>query len=79
MSEYFIKSSCDETSICVLSGVLTGETSARAPDWRTGNYCPYTMLVFQENQGPWQMNHECVAHIWLTASESYVVFIPSED
>jgi hypothetical protein len=34
------------------------------------------MLVFQENQGTWQMNHECGAHIWLIASEEYVVFIP---
>ncbi len=33
------------------------------------------MLFFQENQGLWQMNHVCVAHIWLTASEEYIVFI----
>jgi hypothetical protein len=38
--------------ICVLSGVLACETSARAPDRRTENCCLHTMLVFQENQGP---------------------------
>ncbi len=62
-----------------LSGVLAGETSARAPDRRTGHYSSHTMPVFQENQGPWQMNHECVAHIWLTSSEEFVVFTPSKD
>jgi hypothetical protein len=72
------KSLCDETFICVQSRVLAGETFARAPDGRIGNYRPYIILVFQENQGHWQMNHECVAHIWLTANEEYVVFIPCE-
>ncbi len=31
--------------------------------------------VVLSNQGPWQMIHECVAHIWLTASVKYVVFV----
>jgi hypothetical protein len=43
------------------------ETSARAPDGRTGNCCSRAMLVFQENEGPWQMIHVCVSHIRLTA------------
>ncbi len=43
------------------------------------NYRLHTVLVFQEDQGPWQMNHKCVEHMWLTGSEEYVVFIPSED
>jgi hypothetical protein len=33
----------------------------------------------EKNQRPWQMNHVCVAHIWLTDSEEYVVFIPREN
>jgi hypothetical protein len=35
MSKHFIHSLCKEISVCVQSGVLTGETSARAPDRRT--------------------------------------------
>jgi hypothetical protein len=35
----------------------------------TENYCSNIMLVCQENQGPWQMNHQCLANIWLTAIE----------
>jgi hypothetical protein len=53
-----------------LIGPLTAENR--------GNCCLHTMLACQENQGPWQMNHGCVAHIWLTASEEYEVFIASE-
>jgi hypothetical protein len=64
----------------VLSEVLAAETSARAPDGRTGNYRSHTMLVFfPKNQGLWQMNYESVAHISLLASEEYVDFIPTED
>jgi hypothetical protein len=58
---------------------LGDEISAMAPDRRTGDYRSHTKLVVQENQGPQQMNHEYVAHIWLTASEEYAVFMPSED
>ncbi len=50
-------------------GVLAGEMSSGPLMGGTGNYCSHIMLVFEENQGPWGMNHECVAHIWLTASE----------
>jgi hypothetical protein len=59
----------------VLSGVLAGEASARAPDRRTGNYHSHIVLVCQENQRALAVNHESVAHICLTASEEYVVFI----
>jgi hypothetical protein len=47
------KSLSNEKSTSVLSGVLAGKTSARAPDGRIENYRSHTMLVFQENQGPW--------------------------
>ncbi len=52
-----IKSLCDEISLCVPSG----------------SYHSQTMLVCQENQGPWQMNLECVEQIWLTACKEYVL------
>jgi hypothetical protein len=79
MSEHFRKSLCYETSICDLSGVLAGETSARAPDGRAENYHSHTMLFSKKIKGLAD-DIECVAHIWLTASEEYVVFIPpSED
>ncbi len=54
-SEHFRKSLCDETSICNLSGVLAGETSARAPDGTQQFTVHNTILVFQEKQGPRQM------------------------
>jgi ketosteroid isomerase-like protein len=64
----------------VPSGVLAGESSAQAPDGTTGNYRrSHTVLVYHENQGGWLMIHDYVAYIWLTASEQYVVFIPSMD
>jgi hypothetical protein len=46
---------------------------------KTGNYHSHTVLVCQEDQGPWLKHHESVAHRWLTGSEEYVVLIPSDD
>jgi hypothetical protein len=48
MSEYLIKSLCDETFICVQSRVLAGETFARAPDGRIGNYNSNYLLGFSD-------------------------------
>ncbi len=59
--------------------VVAGETSAGALNRRTGNYRSHTVIVCKENQGPWQINHEWVAHIRLTASEEYVEIMPKED
>jgi hypothetical protein len=46
------KKSCDETSICDLSGFLAGDAFVRP--MMGGQECTIydTMLVFQENQGP---------------------------
>jgi hypothetical protein len=64
--------------ICVLAGAMTGE-SALTPDGRTRNYHSHTVFVCQENQGPWLMSYDYVAHILHTAGDEYGVFIPSED
>jgi hypothetical protein len=50
--------------------------SARAPDARTENYPLTHSANLLRNQGPWQINYECMAH---TASDEYVVFTPSDD
>ncbi len=48
---HFIKSLMrDEISLCVLSGVLASETSARAPDGITGNCQSHTILVAKKKK-----------------------------
>jgi hypothetical protein len=63
----------------VSSGALAGEKSVLAPDGRTRYDRSHSMLVSQDHNWPLQMNHECVAHIWLTACEECLVVIPSEE
>ncbi len=62
----------DKIGVCVLPGDLHGETSAWAPDGKTGNYRSLIVIICQKNQEPCQLNHKCVAPGW--GDESWTAF-----
>ncbi len=57
---------------------MTSSRSAAAKTFSPWNKLFAPTVIRQEDQGPFQMNHECVAHLWLTDREENVVFISSE-